>query len=116
MKCPDSTLLVYFTPTIILNYGHSPIQTQLLSVPPYACAFVVGMLLSVISDYVGHRFLFAFGGVCLAITGFAILNIVHHNTNLQYASLFMVASGTYTTMPVVLCWFGMNGMSRLMLT
>ncbi|TCD70506.1 hypothetical protein EIP91_003267 [Steccherinum ochraceum] len=99
---------VYFTPTIILDYGHGPIETQLLSVPPYACAFVVAMVASAISDRLEHRFFFAIGGVFLTIAGQAILNTVHHNTNLQYAALFMVASGNYTTMPIVLCWFSMN--------
>lgn len=102
--------IAYFTPTLILNLGRSPIQSQLLSVPPYASAFVVGMISATISDYAEHRFLFAFGSVCLAITGFAILNVVHHTPNLQYAAIFMVASGNYTAMPTVLCWCSMNGM------
>ncbi|KAH8106173.1 MFS general substrate transporter [Cristinia sonorae] len=99
---------VYFTPTIILTYGHDAITTQLLSVPPYACALLVAMAAAYISDRLAHRFLFALGSVLLAISGLVILAIVHDNTNLQYAALFMVASGSFTAQPIVLCWFSMN--------
>lgn len=73
------------------------------------------MILSIISDRIAHRFLFAFGGVCMAVAGYAILIVVHHDTPLQYGALFLVASGTCTAMPVVLFWFSMNGKLLTML-
>ncbi|KIP10636.1 hypothetical protein PHLGIDRAFT_207855 [Phlebiopsis gigantea 11061_1 CR5-6] len=98
----------YFSPTIIQSYGHSAITTQLLNIPPYFGAFVYGMIVSAISDRIGQRFLFCLFSACLALAGFVILYVVHDNTHLEYAALFLVASGTYTAMPMALCWFGMN--------
>jgi hypothetical protein len=66
------------------------------------------MLIAFASDKLKHRFLFTIFPICVSITGFAILISVHDNVNLQYAALFLVAMGTYSAMPVIVCWFQMN--------
>ena len=98
----------YFAPGIIESYGYSAIETQLHSVPPWAVAFGFCMIIATFSDYFRHRFSFAVFSICIAITGFGILITVHDNTRLQYAALFLVTMGTYTAMPVIVCWFNMN--------
>lgn len=98
----------YFAPGIIQGYGYGRIQTQLYSVPPWAAAFGFSMCVAFLSDKTRHRFGFAIFAICVAIVGFGILIAVHDNTGLQYAALFLVTSGTYTAMPVVVCWFNMN--------
>lgn len=98
----------YFAPGIIQTYGYSKIQTQLHSVPPWAVAFGFSMSVAFLSDKIRHRFAFAVGAICIAIIGFAILISVHDNHKLQYAALFLVASGAYTAMPIIVCWFNMN--------
>lgn len=72
------------------------------------------MIVAAISDHLAHRFLFIIIAVCVSISGFAILFVVHDNTSLQYGALFLAAMGTYTAMPIVLCWFGMNGEPNLL--
>jgi len=98
----------FFSPAIVSTYGYSAIETQLHSVPPWACAFGFAMLIAFASDYTKHRFLFTLLPICVAIAGFAILITVHHNTKLEYAALFLVAMGSYSAMPVIVCWFNMN--------
>ncbi|CAN8096810.1 unnamed protein product [Discula destructiva] len=98
----------YFSPAIITTYHYSAIETQLHSVPPWAVAFGFSMLVAVLSDLTRHRFLFTIGPICIAIAGFAILLTVHDNLRLQYAALFLVVMGTYSAMPVIVCWFNMN--------
>ncbi|EMD33226.1 hypothetical protein CERSUDRAFT_118267 [Gelatoporia subvermispora B] len=98
----------YFAPSIIQTLGHSNIRTQLLSVPPWACAFALAMLTATASDYFRHRFMFAIITTAVALTGFIILLVEHHNNHLQYAALFLSAMGTYSAMPVVICWFNTN--------
>lgn len=98
----------YFAPGIIQGYGYSPIQTQLHSVPPWAVAFGFSMAVAFLSDRIRHRFAFCIIAICIAIIGFGILIAVHDNTKLQYAALFLVATGAYTAMPVIVCWFNMN--------
>jgi len=98
----------FFAPTILGTYGYSPVQTQLHSVPPWACAFGFAMIIAFCSDFAKHRFLFTLIPISVAIAGFAILITVHHNLQLQYAALFLVAMGAYSAMPVIICWFNMN--------
>ena len=96
------------TNEFIQSYGYSAIQTQLHSVPPWAAAFAFSMLVATFSDYFRHRFLFALVPIAIAIAGFAILITTHHNTHLEYGALFMVTCGTYSAMPIIVCWFQMN--------
>ncbi|EKM59630.1 uncharacterized protein PHACADRAFT_205855 [Phanerochaete carnosa HHB-10118-sp] len=98
----------YFAPAIIQSLGHSNIRTQLLSVPPWACAFVVSMIVATLSDYVGHRYLFMMVTAAVSMAGFAILFRVHDDQNLQYGALFLAATGAFSSMPVIVCWFSTN--------
>ena len=66
------------------------------------------MLIAYLSDLTKHRFLFTLFPISISIAGFSILLAVHTNPNLQYAALFLVTSGTYSAMPVVVCWFNLN--------
>lgn len=95
----------YFAPTIIKTYGYSAIGTQLHSVPPWAAAFGFSMLVAVFSDWLKHRFLFAMVPIFIAIAGFAILMTEHYNHHLEYGALFLITSGTYSAMPIIVCWF-----------
>ncbi|KAF2864011.1 MFS general substrate transporter [Piedraia hortae CBS 480.64] len=98
----------YFSPTLIKTYGYSPIHTQLFSVPPWAAAFVVAMTVAALSDKVKMRMPFALFCTTLALIGFCILVSVHDNIDLQYGALFLVTCGSYSSMPLLICWFTMN--------
>lgn len=98
----------FFAPGIIKTYGYSTIGTQLHSVPPWAAAFGFSMIVAYFSDKLKHRFLFTLIPMCISIAGFCILITTHTHHNLEYGALFMVTCGTYSAMPVVVCWFQMN--------
>ncbi|TCD62575.1 hypothetical protein EIP91_006725 [Steccherinum ochraceum] len=99
----------YFSPTIIQQLGHSSIQSQLLSVPPWACTWVLAVSLAYFSDRIRHRFLFALVPLLIAIAGFVtLLRRDLQNTKVGYAALFLAVAGTVGALPVVLCWFTTN--------
>jgi predicted MFS family arabinose efflux permease len=98
----------YFAPSIIRNYGYSPIKTQLYSVPPWAAAFGFSMLVAWASDRLRHRFLFTLIPIAISIAGFAMLLTGTRDLKLRYAALFLVTCGCYSAMPVIVCWFTMN--------
>ncbi|GFG09752.1 uncharacterized transporter C1002.16c [Aspergillus lentulus] len=98
----------YFAPTIIKTYGHDAIKSQLYSIPPWAAAFGLSMLIAFLSDKLRHRFIFAIIPILIAMAGFGILLIVHDHHTVQYGALFLVTSGCYSAMPVLVCWFSMN--------
>ncbi|KAJ5238805.1 hypothetical protein N7468_003424 [Penicillium chermesinum] len=98
----------YFAPTIIKGFGYSSVTTQLYSIAPWAAAFVFSLVIAYLSDRFRHRFIFAVTPILIAIAGFAMLLGIHHDTAAQYGALFLVTSGCYSAMPVVVCWFAMN--------
>ncbi|KAF3937881.1 Sialin [Dactylella cylindrospora] len=100
----------YFSPQIVRNLGYSPIETQLRSVPPWACAFGLAMITATASDFIRHRFLFALIPICISLTGFCILFNIHGLKHImtQYSALFLCAMGTYSAMPIIVCWFACN--------
>lgn len=98
----------YFAPSIIRNFGYSPIRTQLFSVPPWAAAFCFSMLVAVLSDSTRHRFLFTLIPICISIAGFAMVMTINYNHPVEYGALFLITSGTYSAMPIIVCWFTMN--------
>ena len=46
--------------------------------------------------------------VAISFSGLVILLKVHDNVHLQYGALFLVAMGTFSAMPIVLCWYSAN--------
>ncbi|PYH42056.1 putative MFS transporter [Aspergillus saccharolyticus JOP 1030-1] len=101
----------YFAPTIINTYGYGGmLTTQLYSIPPWAAAFFFSMAIAVLSDKFKHRFAFTLIPMMITIAGYGILLNVHGvaHRNVQYGALFMVTCGTYSAMPVIVCWFAMN--------
>ena len=102
----------YFSPGIIRSYGYSPIQTQLHSVPPWAAAFGFAMVVAYASDKIRHRFAFTIFTIFVCIAGFIILLSVHDNRSVQYGALFLVTSGAFSAMPIIVCWFNMSKQSQ----
>ncbi|EGS17747.1 putative nicotinamide mononucleotide transmembrane transporter protein [Thermochaetoides thermophila DSM 1495] len=99
----------FFAPTIIQAYNSSSaIETQLRSVPPWACAFGLAMIVAIASDKARHRFAFTVTPILLSVAGFGVLFSVFDKLDVQYAALFLICMGTYAAMPVIVCWFNMN--------
>ena len=65
------------------------------------------MVVAFISDRLRHRFAFILVTCCIAIAGFATLLSTAPNTA-KYGALFLVTSGTYSALPLIVCWFNMN--------
>ena len=66
------------------------------------------MTSATLSDLFRKRFMFILPTIAISLTGFIILVAVHDNKHLQYAALFLAASGTYSAMPIIVCWFATN--------
>ncbi|KAI1376798.1 MFS general substrate transporter [Hypoxylon crocopeplum] len=98
----------FFAPTIISTYHYNAIQTQLYSVPPWAVSFAFSLLTAVFSDWSRHRAAFALAPLALSLAAFATLLKIHDNTPVQYAMLCFVTMGTYSVLPITVCWFSMN--------
>jgi len=99
--------LAYFTPSIIQSLGYTAANAQLMSVPPFAVAFVVAMISAFVSDRYGCRGIIATVSSLLCVIGFAMFlgSTIKH---VQYGSLFLSITGTYVLAPTLCTWNANN--------
>ncbi|CAE6383704.1 unnamed protein product [Rhizoctonia solani] len=90
-----------FLPTIIRTLGYTNAKAQLMSVPPYACAGVVMLVVAKMSDRLRLRGPFVAGSLALSGVGYIIL-LVSSATQVhaRYAAIFLAVTGTYCGIPI----------------
>lgn len=103
--------LSLFLPTIISNLSFTDpsqiIKNQLLSVPPYAVAALVTIVVSVFSDRHRKRGIYNMGLACVGISGFILL-VASSNPIVQYLGAFFGAVGIYASIPLTIAWVANN--------
>jgi len=99
--------LAYFTPSIVQGLGYTAARAQLFSVPPFAAAFVVSMLLAYISDRYRCRGVILFTCGILSAIGFAMY-LGSASFHVKYGSLFFSISGAYSSAPAGATWMANN--------
>lgn len=99
--------LAYFAPSIVAQLGYSNASAQLMTVPPFAVAFVVSMVLAYISDHLRCRGITTIFSSILAVIGFAMY-LVSYDRNVQYGSLFFSITGTYSCAAALSTWNANN--------
>jgi MFS family permease len=96
-----------FLPTIIKELGYTSTKAQLLSVPPYACAAVLTILIGWIGDRTHQRGLCNIFTSFFGITGFAML-LGSQNAHIKYAGTFLGALGIYPSIANTISWMSNN--------
>ncbi|OJD24545.1 hypothetical protein ACJ73_04096 [Blastomyces percursus] len=99
--------LSYFTPSIVQALGYSPTRTQLLTVPPFACAFVATMIAAYFADRYKQRGAAAVSTSIIALVGAGMALKVRSIAS-RYASLFLLVTGVYSTAPSLISWLTNN--------
>ncbi|KAF8891690.1 major facilitator superfamily domain-containing protein [Infundibulicybe gibba] len=99
--------LGYFTPSIVQGLGYSPIRTQLMTVGPYAFAFVLTNVASFLADrYRCRGFVAIFCAVCCTV-GFTMF-LVSNSKSVLYGSLFLTIGGINCSSPALGAWVANN--------
>jgi len=99
-----------FLPTIIKNMGggkYSPTRSQLLSVPPYACAAVLTITVGYLADKARRRGVFNIFVSMLGAVGFGML-LGSADPHVQYAGCFLGALGIYPCIANTISWVSNN--------
>ncbi|KAI0769506.1 MFS general substrate transporter [Irpex lacteus] len=99
--------LANFTPTIVNALGYGATHTQLLTVPPYACSFVISIVCSYLCDKYKQRGPMATGTSLLAAVGYALF-LGSKNKHADYAALFLQIIGVYAGAPCLSTWNSNN--------
>lgn len=120
-----------FLPTILAGMGYSGTRAQLLSVPPYAVAATMTIVVGYVGDRTRQRGILNMITVSIGIVGFVMVCLDLHcrptisrsfgsdankclqliasdNPQIQYAGTFLGAVGIYPTIPNTLSWCSNN--------
>ncbi|RDW68709.1 uncharacterized protein DSM5745_08469 [Aspergillus mulundensis] len=101
--------LSYFAPTIIQGLGHSDLQAQLFTVPPYAIAYPITLLLAWLSDRLQSRGIIAAGSCAMASIAFIVqASLPADAFTARYAFLVIATIGVYGGLPSFNAWIGDN--------
>lgn len=104
MSLPLYTLSL-FLPTIIAKLGYTAAQAQLLTVPPYAVATILTVIVAVLAEKTQRRAPFLIGSSSLAIIGYIILlTAPSKKPGVSYFGTILAAAGIYPSCAIVLSW------------
>ena len=98
----------YFTPTVVKTLGYSVVQTQLHSVPPFAAALGLCLVLAYLSDRTDLRLPYQLFSNLLLIAGLGVLMTTQGHFSAQYAGICLVCMGAFSAAPTVIAWYIMN--------
>ncbi|KAF7335782.1 MFS general substrate transporter [Mycena venus] len=99
--------LAYFEPSIVASLGYTSSRAQLMSVPPFAVAFVLCIVTALIADRYNARGLTAAGWSLISLIGFAMW-LGSHSKSVRYGSLFLSVSAVNGLAPAIGAWNANN--------
>ncbi|KAI1101941.1 MFS general substrate transporter [Jackrogersella minutella] len=108
ISAPFSSLSL-FTPSITAGLGYVDLQAQLMTVPPYAVAYVIQILTSWSADHFNARGLHSAALATIGAIGFlasAVLPAEAYAS--RYGCLIVAASGAFACIPPLLGWLSSN--------
>ncbi|KAH6631577.1 major facilitator superfamily domain-containing protein [Chaetomium tenue] len=103
--------LPVFLPTILTAMGHTPLQAQALSAPPYLTAFLTVLATAYASDATSSRAPFLITHALASATGYAILALadtpllrLDPGSLLRYLAVYPAAVGFFNVVVLTVTW------------
>lgn len=101
--------LSLFTPSITNGLGYSSITAQLMTVPPWACAYIVTLLVAFTSDRYNACSIHASLSMLISAVGFIVSASLPADAFLgRYLCLIVACSGAFACIPPLLGWLTGN--------
>jgi len=108
ISVPFSSLSL-FTPSITAGLGFAGLKAQLMTVPPYAVAYVVTILVSWSADHFNARALHSAVLASIGAAGFiASAALPADAYSSRYGCLIVAACGSFSCIPPLLGWLSSN--------
>lgn len=108
ISLPFSSLSL-FTPSITAGLGYKNLEAQLMTVPPYAVAYVIQLLTSASADHFNARGLHSAALATVGAIGFLASAVLPAESYLpRYGCLIVAASGAFACIPPLLGWLSSN--------
>lgn len=108
ISCPFSSLGL-FTPSLTAGLGYEDLEAQLMTVPPYAVAYVVQLLVSWSADHFNARALHSSAAAAIGAAGFLVSALLPADAYApRYGCLIVAAAGAFACIPPLLGWLSSN--------
>ncbi|XTI91161.1 putative MFS transporter [Cenococcum geophilum] len=108
ISTPFSSLSL-FTPSITTGLNYEGLQAQLMTVPPYAVAYVVTIYVSWSSDHFNARALHSAIFATIGAAGFLASAVLPADAyKHRYGCLIVAVSGAFSCIPPLLGWLSSN--------
>ncbi|KAK0625374.1 major facilitator superfamily domain-containing protein [Bombardia bombarda] len=108
ISTPFSSLSL-FTPSITAGLGYADLRAQLMTVPPYAVAYVVSILTSWSADRSNSRGLHSAALATVGACGFLASAVLPAEAYLgRYGCLIVASAGAFACIPPLLGWLSSN--------
>lgn len=95
-----------FLPSIVANLGYSGNEANLLTIPVYATACILTVVLSWYSDRLKKRSLFVIFLLCAELVGYVLAMIGSSQliNGLSYAGVFIATAACYPAFVLIITW------------
>ncbi|KAI0385697.1 MFS general substrate transporter [Hypomontagnella monticulosa] len=108
VSLPFSSLSL-FSPSIVAGLGYKDLEAQLMTVPPWAAAYVVQILFAWSADHFNARGYHCAAGALIGAAGFLASAVLPaHNYNGRYGCLIVGTAGAFACIPPMLGWLTSN--------
>ncbi|KIY43602.1 MFS transporter [Fistulina hepatica ATCC 64428] len=108
ISAPFSSLSL-FSPTIVTGLGYTSLKAQLMTVPPYAVAYVFTLAAAYLADRMNRRGFFAAGFALVGVVGFiASATLPVDDYRSRYGCLIVACTGSFACIPPLLGWLSCN--------
>ncbi|KAK4112337.1 MFS general substrate transporter [Canariomyces notabilis] len=108
VSVPFSSLSL-FAPSIVAGLDYKDLQAQLMTVPPYAAAYVTQILVSYSADHFNARGLHSAAFALIGAIGFMASALLPPDAYLQrYGCLIVASAGAFACVPPMLGWLTSN--------
>ncbi|KAI0177806.1 major facilitator superfamily domain-containing protein [Pestalotiopsis sp. NC0098] len=99
--------LPVFLPTILHEMGHSALESQALSAPPYLIAFFTILVTAHLSDKTGTRSPFVIFHALSSALGYTVMALarpLNISPMLRYLAVYPAASGFFNVVVLIMAW------------
>ncbi|KAI1848213.1 hypothetical protein JX266_005926 [Neoarthrinium moseri] len=99
--------LPVFLPTILREMGHTALESQALSAPPYLIAFITVLITAYLSDRLQTRSLFIVAHALSSALGYTVMALARPlsiSPMLRYLAVYPAATGFFNVVVLVIAW------------
>lgn len=101
--------LSLFTPSLVDGLGYNSLQAQLMTIPPWAVAYVFTILVAFTSDHYNARALYSAACMVVGAVGFLASAVLSPERFIaRYICLIVACSGSFACIAPLLGWLSAN--------